>query len=169
VSLGIGACLADLTYVILLCIGILPFLNHPLFLQATGIIGAFILAWFGVKALQQKSELKPGKKLNETPLLKTGFAGYILTLMNPYTIVFWASVSTQLLSQSSTVENAIIFAAAGVIMGTFAWVAAFNTFLHFTRNRLSQRVIHALNIIGGVILIGFAIYGFTKAILYLGN
>jgi L-lysine exporter family protein LysE/ArgO len=164
-SLGLGASIADLVYVSLLCIGVLPFLTHPIFLKVVGIMGACILAWFGYKALQLKTNPHREKKLVKKPLLTTWVAGFMLTMVNPYTIIFWASVSSQLISVTEDNSNAIILAALGVITAAVGWCAFFNLFLHFTKSKLNVNVIHWLNISGGVILIGFAIYGFINAVL----
>lgn len=157
ISLGLGACSADLTYVILLCVGALSLLDYPLVLDMVGILGAVTLCWFGYKAfvmpvVNNSDNIKPysmSKNLSQ---------GYILTLINPFTILFWLSVSAQLLVVTKGAELQIIIAAVGVMVGTVSWVFAYNAVLHYTRHKLSAKIIHLLNRTGGVILFLFAGY-----------
>jgi len=51
-ALGLGACTADLTYIVLITSGALVLLHHPLTLKIVGVVGAFVLAWFGLQAIK---------------------------------------------------------------------------------------------------------------------
>ena len=57
IALGLGACSADVTYLVLLSLGALSILTHPLILQVIGVIGSSILLWFGYSALRLKATL----------------------------------------------------------------------------------------------------------------
>lgn len=165
VGIGLGACSADLTYVVLLCVGALALLNHAVTLQIIGIIGSCILAWFGWSALRAKA-LTIGDTGNKpASIAKSWLEGYLLTLINPFTILFWASVSAQLLTLTAAHSTAILIAATGVMLGTFSWVCIYNTVLHITRHKLTPRAIRGLNIAGGLILIGFSLYGLGNAVI----
>lgn len=163
VVFGIGACLSDLTYLILLSLGILTLLSHPLFLKAIGLFGSFILAYFGVMAFQMHAHLKkdPHKKGS---LLGNCIQGYLMTLINPFNILFWASITSQLASMAATSDKAIYSAGGGIIMGAGGWVMALNIVLHYTRHKFSNNVMKWLNRAGGVIMFAFAIIGFIHAL-----
>lgn len=163
VGIGLGACSADLTYVILLCLGALALLNHALVLQIIGAVGSCILAWFGWGALRAKALVIGDTGKKPASMAKSWLEGYVLTLINPFTILFWASVSAQLLTLTAAHSNAIIIAATGVMMGTFSWVCIYNGVLHLTRHKLTPHAIRGLNIAGGLILLGFSAYGLFKA------
>ncbi|MFN7096342.1 MAG: LysE family translocator [Gammaproteobacteria bacterium] len=165
IGLGIGACSADLTYVVLLCLGALTMLNHPDILRAVGIVGSLILAWFGYSAIKAKPVTEGQSTKRPSSVVRSWLEGYLLTLINPFTILFWASVSTQLITITKAQSNAVIVAGLGVIIGAFSWVCVYNSVLHFTRHKLNAKVVHWLNIIGGVILLAFAAYGFYRAVV----
>ena len=158
IFLGLGACSADVTYVILLCAGALVLLTHPFILNTIGVLGALLLFWFGYQAffLSAKLEknLAPKKSLPQSIM-----EGFLLTFVNPYTILFWMSVSAQLLLVTHGKNLAVLIAAVGVIIGTLSWVIFYNVILKFTRHKLSQNVIQLLNRLGGIVLWGFAFYG----------
>ena len=158
IFLGLGACSADVTYVILLCAGALVLLTHPFILNTIGVLGALLLFWFGYQAffLSAKLEknLAPKKSLPQSIM-----EGFLLTFVNPYTILFWMSVSAQLLLVTHGKNLAVLIAAVGVIIGTLSWGIFYNVILKFTRHKLSQNVIQLLNRLGGIVLWGFAFYG----------
>lgn len=158
IGLGLGASSADLTYVLLLSLGILSLLHYPLVLGIIGIGGAAILAWFGWGALRTQPTVatQPGKKVSS--VLKCWWEGYVLTLINPFTILFWGSVSAQLITLTQGKTQAVMLAGGGVILGTVSWIIIFNSILHLTRHKLTPKAALWLNRIGGVILILFAVY-----------
>src|SRR5688572_14014190 len=82
VALGLGACTADVTYLVLLCMGALTLLQHAEVLRVISIIGAGMLAWFGITALRATSQ-KSFRTGVSPSVLKNGVQGYVLTLMNP--------------------------------------------------------------------------------------
>lgn len=166
-AFGLGACMADVTYLVLLSIGILQFLNYPLVLKITGIVGSLILAWFGWTALRQKPVTDSDDTTVLMPsysLLKHARESYLLTLINPFNIIFWSSVSALIATKTQT-EYATLYAGAGVLLGTFSWVCGLNLLLHFTRHRLSVQTIHKMNMAGGILLLGFAFFGLVNSIL----
>lgn len=164
--LGTGACCADLTYLILLSLGALQILNNPIVLKITGILGAFILAWFGLMSLRLKAVYianNPAAPSAAKSTWRHAFEGYLLTLINPYTIVFWSSISMTIAALTHNNPFATLYVGIGVLIATFSWACGLNISLHFTRHRLSKRIIQKINIIGGIILLGFAVFGFWHA------
>ena len=162
-AFGVGACLADLSYLILLAFGAVVILSHPTSLRVAGIIGSIILAWFGYQALTIKNaepvESQIKCKAPSQPYKHTA-QGYMLTLINPYTILFWSSVSTQLVTLSTKYgSGSLWYAGIGVIAATLSWVIGLNFVIHFTRHKLPANIAHRLNLVGGIILIGFAVLG----------
>jgi len=159
---GLGACGADVTYLILLCLGELALLQYPNIMRALGLIGSLILAWFACKAFhagQGKDHMNHHKRPS---LIRYTIEGYVITLFNPYTILFWASVGTQISLAAVSVPHAVYYAGAGVIIGTVGWTFVLNGLLHFTRHRLTRRTMRWLNYSGGIILLGFATTGILR-------
>lgn len=169
VALGIGACSADITYIILLGLGALTILHHVTLLKIVGIVGSLILAWFGFSSLRlQNNQLKNDvKELNNSshkPLWRHTLDGYILTLINPYTILFWSSIGAQIALISRGTHYAIVYASFGVLIATLSWIISLNTALHYTKHRLSTTTMQLLNYLGGFLLLGFAALGLWHAL-----
>jgi L-lysine exporter family protein LysE/ArgO len=165
IALGIGACTADVTYLLLLSLGALAILTHVAVMNVVNVVGSLILAWFGYSALRmQVSTSAEDKPKNNYPVWRHAVEGYFLTLINPGTILFWASVSAQVATISHQHVNSPLYAGVGVALGTFSWILSLNGFLHVTRHRLSPRMTHYLNCAGGVILLGFAAFGLGRVL-----
>lgn len=161
VMLGLGACSADVTYLILLCAGALVLLQYPEVLRVIGFCGSLVLGWFAINAFRAKLSDTPDVAVMPS-LVRYGLEGYLITMINPYTILFWASISSQISLAALSDSNMVLLAGIGVVIGTVSWVIFLNGLLHFTRHKLTQRVIRWLNYLGGMILLGFAGAGLLK-------
>ena len=162
-ALGLGACSVDITYLIIISYGMILILTHTLILKIVSVVGALVLGWFGIQALRMKSE--DGNTLNQNNkdlkqnLLTHYIQGYILTFVNPYTILFWSSISSQVVLYNRHEPHALLWTGLGVLVGTVSWATSLNVVIHVIRHKISAKIMHRLNIIGGIILLGFAVYG----------
>lgn len=164
---GFGASCTDLCYVILLSIGALTLLNHPEVISVMSILGAFVLAWFGWGALRLTTADRGNTTLCRTisnSFFKHWRDGYLMNALNPMIMLFWLSVSSQVAGLSSHHNQNMFIMVAGVIIGAFGWAISLNTVLHFTRHRISNAIMHRLNQLGGMLLLGFAAYGLWHGI-----
>ncbi|MDQ8040088.1 MAG: LysE family transporter [Cellulomonas sp.] len=159
---GIGAVAADLLYLCILSVGALQLLQHSTVLYWINLLGSAILAWFGIHALRASKLIHPSTKLKRKPLKYYCITGFIMTLINPYTILFWASVSARAAAITQQHSGAAMLSGTGVIIGTLSWIIFFNSVLHWSRHYLSSNVKRILNIAGGIILLSFAVLGFLK-------
>ena len=165
VAFSSGACSADLTYLILLSLGALPFLRYPMVFNVISILGAIVLAWFAWGTFKLKphhADLAVNPEILKRFVGKDFAQGYLMTLTSPFTILFWASVSSQVTWLSKDHPHAWLFAGTGVLLGTFSWAFGFNAVLHHTKHKISDRWMNALNRLGGVMLLGFAIVGVAR-------
>ena len=163
-ALAFGACSADMIYLSMLALGIFFILDYPLLIRVISFIGGLILAWFGINALRLKSACLQNTILKNKNLLQHYIEGLSLTLLNPYTILFWISVSGQVAALSHSTKHALFHVGSGVVIAVLSWAISLNVILHWIRHKLSEKTMHYLNIIGGVILLGFATYGILHAI-----
>lgn len=165
VSFGLGICAADVTYLVILSVGAIVIFQHPLLVRLISAIGALVLAWFGYSAFRMPIKEEEKLSLEASGVLwRESLQGYLLTLLSPFTIMFWASVSAQLALNFHHNHQSLLPTVIGVAFGTVSWIIIFNTFLHFTRHRLSANSKRYFNYIGGTILIGFAAVGLWHAV-----
>ncbi|NHB91575.1 LysE family translocator [Photorhabdus cinerea] len=162
VIFGLGACFADIIYLLLLGFGILQLFSNTIFMPIFGFLGALMVIWFGIISfINRKNE--ENINIISSPYHRQFFDGVLLTLLNPYNIIFWLSVSAQLNNITSD-KYGLAIGASGTIIGVIFWVAFINTIIFFSRKMLSHRVIKFINYASGVTLIILGLYFFSYSI-----
>nr|MCH9770390.1 LysE family transporter [Gammaproteobacteria bacterium] len=133
-------------------------------LQIVSALGALILIYFAISALRlPASEINLSNcNTKARPLWRHYSEGLLLTIFNPYTILFWASISSLVINISQQ-PNGIWFIGLGVLISTASWVAALNLVVHYSKHRITPKAMHWINRCGGIILLGFAILSFWRA------
>ncbi|KAA1192993.1 LysE family translocator [Photorhabdus heterorhabditis] len=162
VVFGLGACFADIIYLLLLGFGILQLFSNTIFMPIFGFLGALMVIWFGIISfINRKNE--ENINIISTPYHRQFFDGVLLTLLNPYNIIFWLSVSAQLNNITSD-KYGLAIGASGTIIGVIFWVAFINTIIFFSKKMLNYRVIKFINYASGVTLIILGLYFFSYSI-----
>ena len=161
--LGMGAVISDVIYLLLVSIGFLSFLNNGNFLQAIGIIGSIFIAYFGYKAIIEKADFDLNEKSFSRSYLKQCIEGFIIAFFNPFVIVFWISLSSQIASMTNNSMYLFSLTALGVVSSATLWLLFINLLVAVTRKKISITFIKRLNIIGGILLICIAGYCFVKS------
>ncbi|MBB70991.1 MAG: hypothetical protein CMF50_01170 [Legionellales bacterium] len=164
-AMGLGACSADVLYIALLGLGGISLLQFETPLRVIGVLGALVLLWFAYNAFRQPIVTNGDNAPKAKPLNKHYRDGVLVTLLNPYTIIFWGSISSQLPALADHGHYGMLLACVGVMLGTVSWVGFLNTVIAITRHRLGPRFMRGLNSAGGVILVGFAGFGLWHSIL----
>jgi L-lysine exporter family protein LysE/ArgO len=158
-SIGFGATAADLTYLLLVSIGILNFLTTPALLHTIGIVGAIYILYLGIKitvariSLTTTLHVKPNKSIK-------AIEGYLVALLSPYNIVFWTAVVTSQVTQHSAADLrlGIWQIGLGLITGILAWVSCFNLSLYHLSDKFSEQLLIRLNRVSGLVLVAFALW-----------
>lgn len=161
-AFGLGACFADIIYLLLLGFGILQLFSHTIFMPILGFLGALMVIWFGIISFINKKN-EENINIIAMPYHRQFFDGIFLTLLNPYNIIFWLSVSAQLNNITSD-KYGLAIGASGTIIGVIFWVVFINTIIFFSKKMLSHRVIKFINYASGVTLIILGLYFFSYSI-----
>lgn len=156
-SFGFAACCADLTYITLICFGALTFLKSAFLMTIIGTLGACVLFWFAYQAFTLAA-VESTSHENPKTIRRSFGEGYLLTMVNPPTILFWISVSSQVLLTTQGHQESLIIAGSGVALATFSWVLGLNIVLKLLHHKLSREVMKVFNHVGAIILILFACY-----------
>lgn len=189
-SFGLGASLADVTFVLLSSLGALALINSlPLWgkgiMWLTGSVILFILgvrglrARFPVNAVGNVTGLQQSlngtlniRRASISDMVKSFLLGLALTLSSPPTIMFWVFnslmvASTHLTGAAAENVNVPYLLAAGVGVATTLWVTgAVLVTSRFHRNLRPRTYIWVERIAGGA-LCGFASYALFEALKIL--
>lgn len=159
--IGIGAVCADFTYLILLTTGSLLIINQPTVLKIVGVFGAIILFYFGYKTMRSpvvinKENIVPPKRH------RNFIIGYLSCISSPLSILFWAGMASTVATVAVQDNHAIYYFGVGLFLGVLSWLLIINSALRIMRHQISPRVLHIFNLIGGLVIIGFGVYGLVK-------
>jgi L-lysine exporter family protein LysE/ArgO len=168
IALGVGASIADLMYLLLVSFGLLHFLHDPILLRSIGILGSLFIAFLAINIMRSTPVLagKPAHA-GSVSVYRGVLDGYMMALLNPYNILFWASVVGSLqVTQLSALDRqvALFYTGAGLLVGILSWVAGLHVLLYALRQRFSTLIMHRLNMLGGVSLLVFALWSFWCSI-----
>lgn len=156
----LGHAILELLLLALLLFGLNDLLANQLFGAILGLVGGSVLLWMGtsmIKASWQKAisiEDKPAGEKSNSGLLITGA---IVSLSNPYWVLWWATIGLSYLTQTS--HNGLMMAGSfylGHIMADLIWYSFVSWLVVFGRNLLNDRLYRILIIVFGLFLIYFA-------------
>ena len=165
-GLGLGASVADLTYLILLTLGLLHFLEQPTLLKIIGIAGSLFITYLAIGILRSKPQTNNLQTTARPKLLKSITDGYMMAALNPFNILFWAAIiGMQAQHAVGHGSRAVLYTGVGLLIGTLTWVIFINYLVYCFRQRFSMRGIRLLNIFGGLLLLGFAAWSLYQAVL----
>ncbi len=154
VALGTGAMSADATYLTLLLFGLLSLLDHPTILLILGVVGSGFLLYMSYGIYQgrhapihlQSSDTHPS-------ILRHYLKGLGLTLLNPYTIVFWLSVSTYI----QTARLQPLWTILGMFGGILLWITLMPLLIHKTKHLFSQKTVTIISTLSAAIIAFFGL------------
>lgn len=162
VAFGVGAMSSDILYLALILAGMISFLNSPTFIDIVGIFGSFFLLYlaYGIYKNKDKKLQTEQKAIKTKNLLKIYIQGFFLTLVNPYTIIFWFSIA----GYAANKDLDIAFTLAGMMSSIVLWITLMPYIVHRSKHKISQKVSLYLSLFSSIILFGFAISLFVDVV-----
>lgn len=167
---GVGAVFADIFYMILVYLGVVHFLSTPFMQTFLWLFGAFVLIYTGFESIMNASKITISSARSEDSIPKTMFSGFIMSVSNPMTILFWLGIYGSILVKAAADDNSsghIFLYSLAVIAGVVLWDLFMAALGSFFRKYLSQRGLSIISIISGVSLIAFGIYFGIRALTLL--
>jgi L-lysine exporter family protein LysE/ArgO len=153
VALGSGAMSADITYLLLILLGLFHFMEDPtvkLIMAVAGSAFLLYLAWLIFKGRNEPIHLQ---KIEKPRLLSNWLKGYTLTLLNPYTVIFWLSVSAYIAAKNLDP----LFTVLGLLSAILCWITLMPLAIHKTKHLFSQRIVTLFSVTSAAILAFFAL------------
>ena len=99
---GIGALIADILYMVMVYFGVGQFIDSPCMKIFLWSFGCFVLTYTGIESLltlhKIKVDLKSGKRIR---LRHSLLSGFLVSLLNPLTILFWLGIYGSVLAETS--------------------------------------------------------------------
>jgi L-lysine exporter family protein LysE/ArgO len=153
VAIGAGAIVSDLTYLMLILFGFFHLIDHPVLMAVMTAIGALFMAYLAWIIWKNRNEPIHSVSTQRASLWRHFLKGYFLTITNPYTLIFWFSVSTYITAR----ELHTVATVAGLLLATSLWVTLMPLMIHKTKHLISQRTATLFSIVSSLILLFFTV------------
>lgn len=111
--MGLGVWISDLLFILGVYFGtknLSGLENNPQFKLYLGIIGGIVLLGFGLFTLLTLPKFDQNQKITVSTYSGYFFQGFLINTINPFTIIFWISVtSTEIIATNATESQAVLF------------------------------------------------------------
>jgi L-lysine exporter family protein LysE/ArgO len=158
---GLGACAADVLYMIMVYFGVGQFTDIPFINIILWSFGCFVLTYNGVESLLTLKNIEFDKKFGKVILLRHSLlSGFFMSLLNPLTILFWLGIYGSVLAETSETlrGDQIIIYSMAIIVGILLWDLTMATISSGARKFLSLTLLKTISILSSISMIGFGIY-----------
>lgn len=166
---GLGAVLADILYMVLVYLGVVHFLSTPFMQTFLWLFGAFVLIYTGIESLINAGKVNISTKKKDESLIANLFSGFLMSLSNPMTILFWLGIYGSVLVKTASdhgKSDLFLFSTA-IIIGVLIWDLTMAGVSSIFRKLLSTRAITLISVLSGLSLISFGIYFGVRALKLL--
>jgi threonine/homoserine/homoserine lactone efflux protein len=161
---GLGAAAADSTYLLIVFFGLSILFLYPLAKIVIWIFGCVILVYLGFIAVKDFSQFKsidPQSKEEDNSAemsIRWSFpTGYLITVANPITIIFWMGIFGSYLSSviGGVTQLSALFYSFFVVVGVILWFFVLSIILGRGGSRLGSKFLKYVSPVCGIILIAF--------------
>ncbi|QED48236.1 LysE family transporter [Cytobacillus dafuensis] len=167
--LGLGAMAADVIYMIAVFLGFVNFLEISFIKIFLWSFGFFVLVYTGVESIISANKLISFTRKSEEAAVKSFFSGFLLSISNPLTILFWLGIYGSVLAKTVAEydQSLVMIYSSGIIIGLLLWDITMAVVASSFKRFLTGKILAVISIISGLSLIGFGIYFGYQAILLL--
>ncbi|GAX07446.1 amino acid transporter [Secundilactobacillus silagincola] len=148
--------IADTTLTTVAFLGMGALISHYLWLKIIiMLLGGLIVIWMGIGILRSASQIELGKDDSQLPLKDAFASAWIVAFANPQAIID-TGVTMGALRGTLTNSEVLPFL-GGIILATAIWFFSITIIVGILKNRLPKRILMWINIISGVIVLGYGI------------
>lgn len=165
---SIAHTLVEFSLIMLLAIGLLAIQNEVFIRTVIGTIGGIVLIFFGMYQIIGLRKKKQNEETQVAPSHRLFFIGIIFTAFNPYFILWWLTVGSNLilLALEFAALAGVIFMFLCHIWMDYVWLIAVSYFAKKGVNALGSQWYRVLIGLFGVILIYFGVSFLGDALVW---
>lgn len=158
--IGVGAVMADGIYMLVVYIGVVQFLETPFMQTFLWLFGCFVLIYTGVESLQNAGKINLSQQRESEPLIKSFFSGFLMSISNPLTILFWLGIYGSVLAKTAATYDSgqLILYSSAIFIGLLLWDISMAGLASSFRTFLTSQLLISISLLSGLSLIGFGIY-----------
>lgn len=152
-SIGAGAMLTDVIYLVLSHFGVSVFLKqNALFMEILSIFGASFLFYIAFITARGANKILEFNIASKQSLMRCFLQGVWINALNPFIIAFWISVS----AFTNSVQNQFL-SLAGLIFSITTWIIFLPLIVAKSRKIISPKVAAVFAYVSAVFLAVFAL------------
>ncbi|MED1809383.1 LysE family translocator [Bacillus subtilis] len=158
---GLGAMTADGLYMLFIYFGLSQFLTAPFVKTFLWLFGFFVLTYTGIETLKNVREPMDVRSSRGKPSYRKTFAsGFLISLSNPLSILFWLGIYGSILAKTAEAYNMnqLLVYSSGIMIGILIWDFCMAITASMFRNLLHEKLLRGLTGIAGVSLLVFGFY-----------
>ncbi|HPJ03476.1 MAG TPA: LysE family transporter [Candidatus Limiplasma sp.] len=159
VSVAVAVTLADALFVALSCLGAVTLLKRARVRAAVTWVGSLVLCLFGLNIIVGAFgiTLIPGLSLLGASDGNPFWQGFVLTVSNPLTILFWGGVFTAQITQNQWTRRQLWWFATGCVLSTLLSLSLIAGIGTAVSGFLPEIAIQILNVLVGAALIVYGV------------
>jgi threonine/homoserine/homoserine lactone efflux protein len=169
--IGVGAIVADGIYMMIVYVGVVQFLAQPFMQTFLWLFGCFVLIYTGVETIINAGKINLEQQRGSEPLIKSFFSGFLMSISNPLTILFWLGIYGSVLAKTAATyeRSQLILYSSAIFIGLMVWDLTMAAVSGSFRKFLTSRLLITISLLSGLSLIGFGIYFAFQAVQLLFN
>lgn len=159
----LGHGILELILIIIMSLGLRNFFSNPTVAGFIGLFGGIFLAWMGYGMI--KSGIKKTVSLtNQGENKKAGtgnliLSGALVSITNPYFIIWWASAGMESIRQSYTLGlSGILFFFVGHILADLTWYIIISIAFSKGKKLINDVIYRRIILLLGVFIMVFSVY-----------
>jgi threonine/homoserine/homoserine lactone efflux protein len=154
-----GHAVLEIVLLFALFFGLAPIFNNENFFIAVAIIGGLIMVWMAQSMFRSLPTLQIETGITSTKSMNLYLAGVLMSLANPYWIIWWATIGLGYVLVSKELGFAgIVSFFIGHILGDLVWYSAVSIAVGKGRVFFSNKVYRILVGICAAFLAAFALW-----------
>ncbi|MBS2967576.1 LysE family transporter [Metabacillus sp. KIGAM252] len=158
--IGLGSITADILYMLAVFMGLVQFIEIPIVKAFLWLFGFFVLTYTGIESLLQASKSVELRKELSNSLTKSYLIGFMMSLTNPLTIMFWVGIYGSVLAKTAAMyeHTQLLLYSGSILLGLLIWDVCMAGASSFARGFLNNRTLQVISCISGLSLVGFGLY-----------
>ena len=157
---GVGSMIADGCFMLLVYLGMVRFLDIPIFQIFLWLFGGFVLIYSGVESIKNSNTITLNYSRKKESLFKCFLTGFILSISSPLSILFWLGIYGSVLAktiQTNGTEMLLLYSSM-IFLGLTFWDIFVAALTSGFRKLLNVKSLIAISIVSGISLIVFGLY-----------
>lgn len=158
--IGLGSIVAELFFIVAVFFGVVHFLEIEFIKTFLWLFGAFVLIYTGIESMMSSQDIQVNNSRNKESLSKTFTSGFLISISNPLSILFWLGIYGSVLANTINQYDQVHLVIYGiaVLIGLMLWDITMACISSSFRKVLNQKTLKGISVVTGLTLIGFAIY-----------